>query len=197
MAVGPFIGPDRCISSAFYLMPADSSPSKNETHLLVGVITRPHGVRGELKLRLFNEESSALDQATHVVVEPERGETRLSEIESVRGNVRGLILALSDVNSREEAEAMRGAKLWVARSTLEPLEPGQYYLVDMIGCAVRLRDDVIAVVKDVRPDPSVDTMVLQMNDGSIAEVPIVDAWVGEVDVQARTVELLSEDGIIQ
>jgi ribosomal 30S subunit maturation factor RimM len=48
----------------------------------------------------------------------------------------------------------------------------------------------------VRPDPSVDTMILTMNDGSRAEVPIVDAWVGEVDTTDRTVKLLNDDGII-
>ncbi len=177
-------------------MARPSPDSKEKTHLRVGVITRPHGVRGELKVRLFNEQSAALSAVTHLVVVPESGEARRCEIESVRGNPKGLILALVEVTSKQEADAMRGAMLWVERTQLDPLEEGEYYLVDLVGCSVVLNGKSIAVVTDVRPDPSVDTMVLEMKDGSFAEVPIVDAWVGGVDVEGRVVELLSEDGII-
>lgn|SRR5690606_17576292 len=166
------------------------------THLQVGIITRPHGIRGELKLHLHNEESEALHQVSHVLVEPSRGEAKVFAIESVRGSSKGPILALATVDTCDQAEALRGAKLWISREELGPLVSGEYYLVDLVGCEVVLDGQVIAKVKEVRPDPSVDTMILTMKDGTHAEVPIVDAWVGKVDTAARTVLLLNEDGII-
>lgn len=168
------------------------------THLQVGVITRPHGIRGELKLHLHNEDSEALRCVSQVLVEPSHrhGETKVFAIESVRGGSKGPILALATVDTCDQAEKLRGAKLWISRNELEPLVSGEYYLVDLVGCDVVLDGQVIAQVKDVRPDPSVDTMILAMKDGTRAEVPIVDAWVGQVDIVARTVQLLNEDGII-
>jgi 16S rRNA processing protein RimM len=170
---------------------------KNSTHLQVGVITRPHGLRGELKVRLHNEDSTALDEATHIVVESPKGEATRHEIESVRGSSKGPILALSGVQGREGAEKVKGFTLWVERGAVVPLEPGEYYLVDLVGCSVFFEDKVFAKVTGVRPDPTVDTMILTLENGKTAELPIVDAWVGEVDIVARKVQLLSQDGVIE
>lgn len=162
----------------------------------VGVIARPHGVRGELKVRLHCEESTALQESDAIVVEPLRGAARRLEIESVRGSPKGLILALRGVEGREAADELRGAKLWVKRDEVPPLEPGEYYLVDLVGCELWFGGEVIAHVTGVRPDPSVDTMLITMKDGSLAEIPILDAWVGEVDTDKKRVQLLNRDGII-
>lgn len=170
---------------------------QDKTHLWIGIITRPHGVRGEVKVRLNNPESEALFEVSQVVVEPTKGEARQCDIEQCRGGAKALILALAGVQSIEDAEALRGAKIWVSRTQVAPLAPGEYYLVDLVGCGAFLQGEKIAEVVQVRPDPSVDTLVLRMNDGSEAEVPLVDAWVGDVDVQAKRVDLLSADGIIQ
>lgn len=174
-----------------------TQPDKSTTHLKIGAITRPHGVRGELKARLFNEESSALWDVSHVVLEGPKGDARRCEIRSVRGSPKGPILDLVGVVGRDSADALRGYTIWVERSALEPLSEGEYYLVDMVGCEVFLDGNVYARVVDVRPDPSVDTMVIETTLGKRAEVPIVDVWVGAVDVSARRVELLSEDGVIE
>jgi 16S rRNA processing protein RimM len=160
------------------------------------VIGRPHGIRGELKVRLHNEDSDALFHVSHLVAVPVSGIAQMCEVESVRGSPKTPILALVGCMSREDADAFRGAQLWIERGSFQPLEPGEYYLIDLIGCSVLLNNQIIAQVKDVRPDPSVDTMVLTMTDGKRAEVPIVDAWVGEVNIKSRTVKLLNDDGII-
>ena len=170
---------------------------KSTTHLKIGAITRPHGVRGELKVRLFNEESSALWDVAHIVLEGPKGDARRHEVKSVRGSAKAPILDLEGVHGRDAADALRGYTIWVERGSLEPLEAGEYYLIDMIGCDVLLKGALYAKVVDVRPDPSVDTMVIQLRSGKRAEVPIVGAWVGGVDVKDRTVELLSEDGVIE
>ncbi len=166
------------------------------THLEIGAIARPHGVRGELKVRLHHEGSDALFSVTHVTLKAKGKAAQGFAVESVRGSAKGPILALQGIDTCELAEGLRGCLLWVERTQLEPLEEGEYYLVDLVGCQVVHLGQVIAKVSDVRPDPSVDTMVLRMKDGRTAEVPIVDAWVGAVDLQEKTVQLLSQDGVI-
>lgn len=173
-----------------------SNSELSQTHLQIGVITRPHGVRGELKVRLHNEESDALLAVTTLLVKPQRGAPLSLAVEGVRGSSKGPIITLAGVVGRDAADALRGAELWVERASLEPLEEGEYYLVDLIGCQVVFAEQVIAQVTDVRPDPSVDTMLLRMKDGRSAEMPIVEAWVGQVDIAQKKIHLSSEDGII-
>lgn len=170
---------------------------RNKTHLEVGIIAKPHGVRGELKVRLHNEDSTSLDEVTHVIVEPAKGEVVRYEVESVRGSSKGPILALRGIDSMEAANNLRTAKIWVERAAVSALEPGEYYLVDLVGCQVELDGKLFATVQSVRPDPTVDTMVVKLLDGSLADVPLVDAWVGQVDISARKVQLLSTDGLIE
>lgn len=170
---------------------------KNKTHLEIGIIAKPHGIRGELKVRLHNEDSTSLDEVTHVIVEPAKGEVVRYEVERVRGNSKGLILALSGVDTMEAANDLRGAKLWVDRAAVSALEPGEYYLVDLVGCQVELDGKPFATVQSVRPDPTVDTMVIKLLDGTVADVPLVEAWVGEVDIGAKKIQLLSTDGLIE
>jgi 16S rRNA processing protein RimM len=174
-----------------------SEVDRNSTHLQVGIITRPHGVRGELKVRLHNEDSTSLPQVTHLVVEDTKGVATRYEIESLRGSNKGPILALAGVHGMEAADALRGAKIWIERTAIEALSPGEYYLVDLIGCTVRFEGKPFARVTEVRADPSVDTMVLALEAGGVSELAIVDAWVGEVSIENRTVELLSLDGLIE
>lgn len=172
------------------------SDEKYQSHLQIGVIARPHGVRGELKVHLHFEDSRALEECESVVVEPERGEAQRLVVESLRGSAKGPILALRGVEGRDAADALRGAKLWVERSEVAPLEPGEYFLVDLVGCEVEFEGESIATVTGVRPDPSVDTMLVEMKDASSAEIPLLEAWVGDVDTNKRRVQLLSLDGII-
>lgn len=169
---------------------------RSQTHLQIGVVARPHGLRGELKVHLHFEQSSSLNECAEVIVEPPRGKAVRMEVLSVRGSAKGPILVLRGVEGREGADALRGAKLWVERGAVSPLEPGEYYLIDLVGCSVHFEGQEIAKVTGVRPDPSVDTMLVVMQDGSNAEIPIVDVWVGEVDTKLKRVQLHSLDGII-
>lgn len=168
--------------------------------LEIGTITRPHGLRGELKVHPFFEGSQSLWEVRELVLRSPQGVERNVPIEAVRGTQKEPILALRGVTDRNEAEALRGHVLLAARDQLTPLEPGEYYLVDLVGCEVRVAGRKLGMIVEVRPDPSVDTLVIERSeaDGAkgLVEQPLLDTWVERVDVAARLVELSSEDGLI-
>lgn len=167
-----------------------------ESHLELGVLGRPHGIGGELKVRLHHSESTALSEVDELIVVKAGAPAKRLSVLSLRGSAKGPIIRFAGVGERSAAEALVGAVLWVERSEVAPLEAGEYYLVDLIGCEVFLYGRPFAKVTGVRPDPSVDTMQLLLSDGRKAEMPINEAWVGKVDVQEQRVEILSDDGII-
>ncbi len=165
-----------------------------EEFLEIGLLTKAHGLGGELKLRLHHSESDALEVVTSVVLEVPGRKAQRYRLESVRGS--GVpIVRLAGVTSRDDAEALRGAKVWVDRKAL-PLESGEYYLVDLVGAQVVYQGEVIGRVKSVRPDPTVDTLVMTLSDGTSAEQPLLDTWVGGFDSEANTLELVSDDGLL-
>lgn len=165
--------------------------------LEIGTVTKPHGLRGELKVHLFFEHSRALWEVRSVTLQSPSGTRRSVAISAVRGTNKEPILCLEDVSDRDGAEALRGHTIWVERTAVAPLEPGEYYLIDLVGCQVMLAGEVLGRVTEVRPDPSVDTMVVELAAGGFADQPVLDTWVERVDIAARIVELSSDDGLIQ
>jgi len=158
-------------------------------------VGKAHGIRGEVKVRLHNPGSDALERVASVLLEREGGGTNWTVLR-VRPSPTGPIVALSGVETREGAEALRGSRVLVARGDLPPLAPGDYYLVDLIGCKVLLDGRTLGTAVAVRPDPTVDTLIIELESGETVEQPILDPWISRVDVAQGTVELANGDGLI-
>ncbi|MDR7062164.1 MULTISPECIES: ribosome maturation factor RimM [unclassified Sphingopyxis] len=94
----------------------------------LAAIAGAHGVRGEVRLKLFGEGAEAL-RAFSVF---EAGERKLT-LKSVRPANQGAVATFAEVTDRSGAEALRGTLLTVPRSALPPLGEGEYYHHDLLG----------------------------------------------------------------
>lgn len=94
----------------------------------LAAIAGAHGVRGEVRLKLFGEGAESLRAYPHFAA----GDRRLT-LKSIRPANQGAVAAFAEIMSREAAEALRGTVLTVPRSALPPLADGEYYHHDLIG----------------------------------------------------------------
>lgn len=94
----------------------------------LAAIAGAHGVRGEVRLKLFGEGAEAL-RAFSVLNAGDRTLT----LKSVRPANQGAVATFAEIADRSAAEALRGTILTVPRSALPPLGPGEYYHHDLIG----------------------------------------------------------------
>ncbi len=99
----------------------------------LGVIAGAHGVRGLVKIKSFTEAPE--DVAAYGPLSDETGKRRF--VVKVKGRVKGLVLAeLEGVQDREQAQALHGLQLYVARAALPRLEEAEtFYQTDLIGLA--------------------------------------------------------------
>jgi len=118
-------------------------------------------------------------------------------VREVSGAGAELLLRLAGVDDRSQAEALRGARVEVDRSGLSPLGPGEYYLVDLLAAEVIGPEGRVGEVVGVRVNPSVDSVIVRMVDGSEAEQPLSAPFVARVDAGAGRIELSSLDGLIR
>ena len=95
----------------------------------LAAIAGAHGVRGEVRLKLFGEGAEAL-RAFSVF---NAGERKLT-LKSVRPANQGAVATFAEVTDRSGAEALRGTVLTVPRSALPPLGEGEYYHHDCSAC---------------------------------------------------------------
>jgi len=94
----------------------------------LAAVAGAHGVKGELRLKLFADSAESLAGHAAVLV----GEREYA-LRQVRAAGKGVIARLDGVNDRSAAEALRGQLLEVERADLPALGEGEYYHADLIG----------------------------------------------------------------
>ena len=165
--------------------------------LAIGLVTRPHGVRGEVRLRLHNAESTALEEvdAIHLALPGASGEPRRYGLAAARYVDGGVLCELEGVDDRDQADALRGAEVLVPRAELAPLADGEFYLGDLEGCEVVTRaGQPFGVVHQVQELGAHDTLVI--HDGEVERLlPYVPAFVVAVDLEARRVVVDPPEGL--
>jgi 16S rRNA processing protein RimM len=166
----------------------------------LAAVGRPHGVRGELRVHPFNRDSALLLELEEVLVRFPAGGERAGEehevsIDGARRTTDAILLRLHGVDSRETAEATRGALLCARRGDFPAAEDGEFYACDVEGAeVVDATGAKVGVVKEMSSYPSVDIFVVVV-EGGYLEVPIVDAFVETVDVAAGRVVLRTTEGL--
>lgn len=101
----------------------------------LGEIVTTHGLKGWLKLRPYNPDSSALLSAREVVLERKNSRS-VHALQAARLLPAAALVKLAGMDSLEQAEPWVGATLAVGDESLEPLGPGEYYYYQTIGLDV-------------------------------------------------------------
>jgi len=161
-------------------------------------VARPHGVRGELRLRLYNTDSDVLLGLDEVLVRMKDGEEHEVSVDSARRADDAILMKLYSVDDRDRAEDLRGALICVKRRDFPPLEDGEFYQCDAFGAKVVVLPDntEIGTVRGVQNYPTVDALIVRASDGGKDwEIPLVDAFVETMDVAGGVVTLKTLEGL--
>lgn len=172
-----------------------------DTLLLVGRIHQPHGVQGDVKVAPETDDPARFAELDVVYLGADPATAQPRAVRSVRFQPRRggttVVLGLEDVDGREAAETLRGSYVYAREADLPPLEEEEYFLHDLPGLRVE-REDGTAVgkVKDVLSLPAQDVLVVEQSDGGEAMIPIVDAFVTEINVEAGRIRIRPIEGLL-
>jgi 16S rRNA processing protein RimM len=160
----------------------------------LGVVGRPHGVRGEVRVFLHNSDSDILRHVEQVLVESEPGSPRSYDISSVRASGKHHLVGLDGVTSREAADRLKGARLLLPRAQLPPLDDGELYVDDLIDSDVLCENRVLGSVRGSREQGGVEVLTVVAGDEEI-EIPLVEQYVVSVDLETRRIEVRDVDDL--
>jgi 16S rRNA processing protein RimM len=159
-------------------------------------VARPHGVRGEVRLKLFNEDSEVLLGRDEVLVRTPDGEEHEVSVDRARRADGAILMKLYSIDDRDRADELRGAHICVQRRDFPPLEEGEFYVCDAKGTKVVCDGRVLGTVKDVNHYPTVDVLVVTAADGGKDwEVPLIDTFVDSLDLGGGEIALRTIDGL--
>lgn len=125
----------------------------------LGVVARPFGIRGELRVRPHNPRTTWFDSAEGVWIR--NGADQAPEYYKVlhsKKHKEFVILVVEGVRDRDQAEAMRGREVVVPEDELKPLDEGEFYWYQLIGLAVETGEGkpLGELVRIEETDPDLD-----------------------------------------
>lgn len=150
--------------------------------ILVGRVAGPFGVRGELRLTSYTAEPAAL--LRYRDLKREDGSPALT-LTAARPQKDALVARAVEVETREQAEALKGLRLYVPRSALPEPEEDEFYLADLIGLAAETEGGRgLGRVRAVEDHGAGTFLVLDGAGGAERLVPFTRAAVPVVDLAA-------------
>jgi len=166
-----------------------------EPHFLaIGRVSRPHGVRGEVRVELLTDSPERFKMLQAVYV----GEAspRRVAVDSVRILQDAVLLKLDGYPSRTEAEQLRGELLLVPKSEAVPLEEGEYFLYQLVALAVySVGGTYIGRLTEVLETGANNVFVVDGPSGQHL-LPDIPAVIKDIDIEGGRLIITPMPGLI-
>ena len=163
----------------------------SQEKVLIGKVGSPVGIKGELRVNLYSQDSGNLKEGKVLLLE--RAEKSVSgAIEKVRYQKDKPVVRLTGIEDRNAAEDIRGMDVSIYANDMEELPEGEHYVRDLIGCkVVDLAQDgaEIGVLRDVIQNTAQSVLDVSTPDGKQVLIPAVDAFMRSIDEDAGVIEV--------
>jgi len=162
--------------------------------ILVGRVAGAFGVKGEVRITSFTAEPLALVDYAALLREDGSPGLTLTGGRAAKG---GVVARAREIETREQAEAARGLRLYVRRSALpEPDDQDEFYVADLIGMSVvSAEGDLLGQVRSVRDFGAGDLLEVAPPAGESWWLPFTRDAVPEVRADERTLVALRPDEV--
>ncbi|MBS6516718.1 MAG: ribosome maturation factor RimM [Clostridium sp.] len=167
-----------------------------EQFLRVGVITSPHGIRGEVKVFPTTDDINRFKKLKEVYLDT--GRERLSlHVEQVKFFKGMAILKFKEFNNINDVEPFRKKDLLVSREQAVKLAPNENFIVDLIGLTVMTDEgEEFGTVKDILQTGANDVYVITGKDGKEYLFPSIKECILNVDLDKGQVLVHILDGLL-
>lgn len=167
---------------------------------IVGRVQRPHGVRGEIKIRIdthYPEWVAELD-VLYIGTDPyEEKDATEYPIKSVRRHGEELLLKFVGVEDRNAADMLRGKLVMMRVDQSEPLDDDEFYTYEIIGMAVYTDDEeYLGDVKEIMETGANDVFILQGGARGTVLIPDIDDVVHTIDPDTRKIIITPLAGLL-
>ena len=170
-------------------MPVDIS-GRSESFVRLGTVVKPHGIRGELKVRPCTEQPDNIGRYRRMYLAA-GADCQMIECTNVRVRFSGtmVILRLDECTDRDRAEQLVGLHLWLAARDLPPAGADEFYLHTLMGKQARTTaGQTLGTVTGVLNGSAQDVLVI--GDGQHEYlIPAVRTFIAAMDETGIVLDL--------
>lgn len=172
--------------------------AQNPKYLVIGQITKPHGVRGELRVDVTTDVPERYLQLERVLIaKNERQTPQEVEVESVRFHQEKVLIKFTGYNYRDQIEGFRKWLVLIPTEEAIPLEDGEFFYYQLIGMKVVTDEgDQVGIVKEIIQTGANDVFVLSHPDKGEILIPDTEEVVLNVDRDSRTIMIHVIPGLL-
>ncbi len=114
-----------------------------EEYLLVGTVSKAHGIKGEVKLFLYSEAPADCGNYPDLILVDELGAERCVEVAAFRTQGHFAVVLFRGLTTRNQAEELLGSEVWAKSRYLPEIEADEFYWHEMEGMEVVCEDGTI------------------------------------------------------
>lgn len=169
----------------------------NERLVELGVVGRPHGIRGEVRLTWYADSLDLLQG--EVLLKAGDLPPRRVEVRSVRTSGNVPLVLFTGVADRSAAETLRGQSVLVPESALPECAEDEVYLHELIGFAVRLdaTGALLGVLEHVDFYGEQELWVIGTPGGKEVYLPAVPEFVAEINATIKEIRITPPEGLLE
>lgn len=156
-------------------------------YLEIGQIVNTFGIKGMVKVKPFTDNIERFSNLEKIYIKNKSGQTEY-KIQEVKYHKNMVLVKFEGIENPEQADLLRNSYLIVDRETEEPLEPGRYYIVDMIGLDVFTDDnEYLGKLEDIYNTGSNDIYVVKNELGKQVLLPAIEDVIKSIDMDNKKV----------
>lgn len=157
--------------------------------LRVGVITKAHGVRGEVKVYPTTDDPARFKKLKTVILDDGKEQIELN-IASVKFFKNMVILKFKEYDNINDIEKYRNAELFVTREHAVKLKPGEYFRCDLIGLnGISDEEEELGILEEIIETGANDVYVFRKKGTSDLLVPAIPSCIKEVDLEGKMITI--------
>ena len=172
------------------------SPTQGEpVYLAVGLLRRPHGVRGEIMLEIQTEHPDQFKTGAVFYI----GEEHIAyTIASKRIHNKGFLLSFEGINDRDEISRLRNHYVYANIADLPPLADGKFYDYQLIGLEVIEEESgkTLGVLKEIIKTGANDVYLVRSESGTEILLPAIPDVILDIDLADRKMNVYLLPGLV-
>lgn len=173
------------------------SDGQEAEYLLVGTVSKAHGIKGEVKVYLYSEEPADFANYPDLILVDEKGKEQPFTVDSFRPQGALALVHLHGLATRNDSEELVGREVWTKIEYLPPAEADEFYWHEMEGMQVVCEDGTkLGTVSSLLATGAHDVLVVT-GQGREYLIPVTKEIIVGKDETTRTVTVAPPPGLLE
>lgn len=168
---------------------ADRSVTAPDERVAIGVVRKPHGIRGQCAVNGFGDTLSRISAPVKLWLGADAATAREITVTGIRESPKGFLCSFEGCNDMDSAEAFRDRLLFCGAASLPVPDKGRHYGFELEGLTIVAGEDgaVLGIVTAVEEYPTVACLSVRKDDGTAIEIAMAPGVVRAIDKVNKTI----------